>query len=700
MKTHRIEDYEPTFQPAYLANGLVGLRLGANPLCGGKALCNGFVGRQATVSHEGYNPAPYPLSGNVIVGDVELVKRPDLCRFVSQAYDFACGELTTELLFETPAAAVRLEIVTFCSRTLPPVVAQAVRLTVDRPCRLVFETRLDPQGVPGRALLRKRLSWCADSVLWWEGREALSTCGVAFACEFQGEGLEGERRNDWGLEEDLQLTAQTIAAVPDTPCVVEQRGAIVPSVMHEEPHWQAARMVEAAGVLGFAALREENRHAWAELWQARPVLVGAQTRWQDVADAAFFYLHSTVHPSMPASVAPFGLSDEFNYHGHVFWDTEGWMFPATLMTDPGSAQAMLEYRFRLRDGAYHQARLNGYRGLQFPCQTANRGGEMATLWARGGFGVGATLGVAQAFVDYVHATGDTLFERDRAWPIVHGVAEWIVSRVGRTNRGFEVGLERCGDEQWLAVRNTAPTAWHMRHVLREATAMAKRLGYAPPALWTEIAENLYFPIDPATQVLLKFEGWEDTSDLCGMEALMLYAFTTDSLGDAVDRATLDYYLDRVDKYLGMPMFSTQLAVLVARHRGREAATAALEKGLLSRLRPPFLQFCENSREMASWNSTDSTVFVTSTASVVQTLLWLMPGLVWGPGEPATWCCRPPALPAAWDAIEVERLWVRGRPFRLRARQGAAAAELVSLDTSVQGPAVAPSEGKPSGEGTL
>ncbi len=37
-----------------------------------------------------------------------------------------------------------------------------------------------------------------------------------------------------------------------------------------------------------------------------------------------------------------------------------------------------------------------------------------------------------------------------------------------------------------------------------------------------------------------------------------------------------------------------------------------------------------------------------------------------------------SLPEGWDAIEVERLWARGKPWRLAARYGAAKASLESL----------------------
>jgi hypothetical protein len=41
--------------------------------------------------------------------------------------------------------------------------------------------------------------------------------------------------------------------------------------------------------------------------------------------------------------------------------------------------------------------------------------------------------------------------------------------------------------------------------------------------------------------------------------------------------------------------------------------------------------------------------------------------------------RPVVLPAGWEAIEIDRLCVRGRPARLVARQGAARATVEFLD---------------------
>ena len=60
------------------------------------------------------------------------------------------------------------------------------------------------------------------------------------------------------------------------------------------------------------------------------------------------------------------------------------------------------------------------------------------------------------------------------------------------------------------------------------------------------------------------------------------------------------------------------------------------------------------------------------------LLMGFPGLQVGPGEIESWAKRPVVLPEGWTSIEVERMWIRGRTYRLVARQGAGGAELTPV----------------------
>ena len=51
------------------------------------------------------------------------------------------------------------------------------------------------------------------------------------------------------------------------------------------------------------------------------------------------------------------------------------------------------------------------------------------------------------------------------------------------------------------------------------------------------------------------------------------------------------------------------------------------------------------------------------------MLYGFPGLRLSAGNPETWAEREVRLPAGWNSITAERLWVRGMPYELEARAG-------------------------------
>ena len=127
---HKLENITPGIPPAYLANGLVGLRIGPIPFPNGTALVNGFCGVSPEMGSEEYADAPYPVGVDFHTGSFWLSTRPDLARFRRQEYDFTCGELHSEFDVQEGKCAAHFEVLTFCSRTQP-----ALTLQEDHPHR-------------------------------------------------------------------------------------------------------------------------------------------------------------------------------------------------------------------------------------------------------------------------------------------------------------------------------------------------------------------------------------------------------------------------------------------------------------------------------------------------------------------------------------------------------------------------------------
>src|SRR5438309_10916519 len=122
--------WRPECIPAYLSNGLIGLRAGPIPLIEGLAVVNGLAAIDPVEQGEGFARGPYPIGGELEVNGCKLSRVPGQAQFIEQRYDFSCGELTSRFTFSGGEARATVEVLTLCSRSLPPVVLQEVQVRV------------------------------------------------------------------------------------------------------------------------------------------------------------------------------------------------------------------------------------------------------------------------------------------------------------------------------------------------------------------------------------------------------------------------------------------------------------------------------------------------------------------------------------------------------------------------------------------
>ena len=61
------------------------------------------------------------------------------------------------------------------------------------------------------------------------------------------------------------------------------------------------------------------------------------------------------------------------YRGHVFWDSEMYILPAILMTQPEMAKYIIRYRASKYEAALAHAKKMGKEGLRFPWESAYSG---------------------------------------------------------------------------------------------------------------------------------------------------------------------------------------------------------------------------------------------------------------------------------------------------------------------------------------
>ena len=668
--------------PAYLSNGLVGLRVRENPFRAGMCLVSGFAGEHHERHVEAAAVAPYPLSGDLAIEGVWMGDQPELVELIHQAYDFASGELVSRLRFRACGTTLDIEVLTFCSRTHPSVVCQEIAVEADRAVELIWCSRPDVTNIRGR-LLRRTLGTpgepepVCDGTMLWGAYGETSSCGLALLTVAPD---RAERAQHPWHDMDPVSTTYRLGLAKGRPARFRQLASLLPSVMHHQPDVHALRLLARAKVLGFEGLRRSNQEAWAEIWKSRIRLVGAGERWQALADAGFYYLNASVHAASRASTSIFGLAtwkDYHYYYGHVMWDIDAFATPLLSVIQPAAAEALLDFRSRHLDRTRDNARMQGLEGLRFPWEAAPSTGEEATP----GSGEGATredhvsLHVAHAFAFFSDVTGDEPFRREQTWPVVSGVADWIVSRVVARTDGRYDWLDVGGAaERAQAIDNDALTNMLAVDILRRALAMAAELEFAAPPLWAKVADGLKAPIR-SDGAIASHDGHRMNEEQGAAPTPLMALFPYWIAVDAdCERKTLELYLSRWQDYVGAPMLAAFYPVWAAWLGDRELALKLMEEGYGLYQTGRFAQTLEYRLDKTE-GGVAAGPFFANIGAFLTMLLFGLGGLRAGPGEPDSWPRRGVVLPTGWTAIECDRLWIQGRPASLRARHGAARAEL-------------------------
>jgi trehalose/maltose hydrolase-like predicted phosphorylase len=671
--------------PAYVSNGFVGLRVLDIPMLPGVVLVSGFAGLHSEMEIEAAAEAPYPIAGDLTLNGVRLTSQPQLAEFVEQAYDFGSGELTTRFRFSAGGATATVEVLTFCSRERPTLVLQEVAVEVDKAADVELRALVDTTKIHGRMAVRHtktpgKDADVVDGSLEWEALGGRSTVGVAYATEFLGDAQADRRIAAWGVESDL-ATDYVFRAYAGRRYRLRQFASVVPNVVHHDPDHQAIRLLGRAREDGWDRLRDENRSHWDGLWRGRVLIDADDDRWQRLADAAFFYLNTSVHPSAASSTSMYGLAmwnDYHYYYGHVMWDVEFFGVPPLLLLQPDAARSLLEYRTQTIEGARSNAKMNGRKGLQFPWESGTLHGEESSP------GVGkaswhedhVSLDIAWAFAQYAHATGDRRFLKEDVSRILYGVADWVASRVTPTRRGHEWRETMGIAERRMPSDNDAFTVMLAKVVLAEAVGCAERLGDPVPERWTSVMTGLNPRRSRDTGAIMSHDGFHPGEEKGATPGPLAGIFPVGyTLDPAVEQATLRYYLDLAPGYIGSPMLSPLYGVWAAWAGNRRLATRLYEEGYADLIGPRFVQTLEQSATKFR-EAPPSGPFFANIGGFLTGLLYGLPGLRIGPGEPEKWPSRPVVLPAGWRSIEVERAWIHGKPARLVAPHGAERAELI------------------------
>jgi hypothetical protein len=193
-------------------------------------------------------------------------------------------------------------------------------------------------------------------------------------------------------------------------------------------------------------------------------------------------------------------------------------------------------------------------------------------------------------------------------------------------------------------------------------------------MWRQIADHMTIPTrGPA---IISHDNYRTNEEKGAtpdpLMGLFPFGFRADREAEA---ATLALYLGMAQDYIGSPMLSALYGVWAARAGDRDLAIKLLDDGYGRFCAGRFLQTLEYRSDRFP-EQPRAGPFFANIGGFLTGLLFGFTGVEPGPDDVEAWPRRPVVLPAGWTAIEVDRLWIRGRAWKLRAGHGDERATLV------------------------
>lgn len=427
-------------------------------------------------------------------------------------------------------------------------------------------------------------------------------------------------------------------------------GSSITSAQHEDPLNEAERMTIFAKLEGHDRLLQFHNKAWEELWKSDIIIEGDPQAQQDV-HSMLYHLYSFVREGAANSPSPMGLSG-LGYNGHVFWDTELWMFPALLVLHPGMAASMLEYRFQRLDAAKRNAFSHGYKGAMFPWESAATGVEETPVWALSGpFEHHITADVALAAWKYYCVTQDKDWLREKGWPILSATADFWASRVERNGTGqYDIKNVVAADEWAENVDNNAFTNAAAKANLNNANAAAAILGLKQNADWKLVADNI--PILKFADGTTKEHATYNGEGIKQGDVNLLAYPLTEITDPAQIKKDLEYYEKRVPNEGTPAMTQAIFTLLYARLGDGAKAYHWFQDAYLPNLNPPL-------RVIAETKGGTNPYFATGAGGILQSVMMGFGGLNITPTGISQ---VKSALPPNWKSLTIKGVGIEKKTF--------------------------------------
>ena len=288
-------------------------------------------------------------------------------------------------------------------------------------------------------------------------------------------------------------------------------------------------------------LFREHVRSWRRVWRRIGLSIRGDKHIEKALKFNAFHLLQVIDDDSEYTILPARGLHGLGYRGHVFWDTEIYALPFYTLFYPEYARKILMFRCKLLEQAKENARRNGYKGAQYPWESADDGFEatpkeipldfsgrkIIRIWT-GEEEQHITADIAYAVDKYYEITGDKSFMSKCGLKIIFETARFWASRVKYDEtKGLYVIENVMGPDEYhphvnndyytnlMAKYNLELAVKYFEKALKddEWFSVVRELNISEDEvrLWDRISKNMFLPCFK-NNLCEEFEGYFNLED--------------------------------------------------------------------------------------------------------------------------------------------------------------------------------------------
>lgn len=251
-----------------------------------------------------------------------------------------------------------------------------------------------------------------------------------------------------------------------------------------------------------------------EFWDQSALEIDGDDELNLAVSYNLYQLIQSVGKDQYSNIAAKGLSGE-GYEGHFFWDTEMYMQPFFVLTNPKIARSLISYRYRILEGARENARILGHnKGVLYPWRTI-MGKECSGYFPSGSAQYHINGDIAYSIVLYYLATKDIDFIAEKGAEIILETARLWIDAGNYYDGEFQINEVTGPDEYTCMVNNNyytnvsakynlywAVKFYNMLKADGKIAPIAEKLSLSEEEIqeFAKAEENMYLPYDETLNI--------------------------------------------------------------------------------------------------------------------------------------------------------------------------------------------------------